>query len=141
MFNGLTEEQISQILEELQAGRKLSAIKMCRQMSGGTLVAAKDYVENLASGKRVSSVEIGSELGPQMDDILDAIEGGNKLAAVKLYRESRGVSLMEAKEFIETLMDELEPVPPVTSQSRNGCGGAILMAILSGLVVVLIAAI
>ena len=36
-------------------------------------------------------------------DVLDAIKRGEKLEAVKLYRQQMGVTLMQAKDFVEEI--------------------------------------
>ena len=36
-------------------------------------------------------------------DILYEVQRGNKIAAIKLYREQTGVGLKEAKDFIDSL--------------------------------------
>jgi hypothetical protein len=36
-------------------------------------------------------------------EVADAIQQGRKIAAIKVYREMRGVGLKEAKDFVEAL--------------------------------------
>ncbi|MBC8869734.1 MAG: hypothetical protein H8E44_09970 [Planctomycetes bacterium] len=37
------------------------------------------------------------------NDVADAIRSGNKMLAIKLYREATGINLADAKEFVEDL--------------------------------------
>ncbi len=64
--------------------------------------------------------------------IAEAIFVGRKIEAIKLYRESTGQSLSEAKTFIESLTDELrekspEKFKPLSSDSAAGCGSTSLI--------------
>ncbi len=40
--------------------------------------------------------------------VLDALQGGNKIEAIKLYREATGVGLAEAKDRVEELQTSLK---------------------------------
>ncbi len=125
MSTELTDDQVAEIRSELQAGRKLAAVKLYKEWTGSSLVAAKNYVESLPAGTAVADLVGGIE-AHQMDRILDAIQQGNKLEAVKLYRESSGLNLMESKKFIEGLMKELG------IEDRPGCGAAVLLLVVLG---------
>lgn len=64
--------------------------------------------------------------------ITEAIFAERKIEAIKLYREATGEGLAEAKEFIETLTDELrdkspEKFKPLTSDAAAGCGSSSLI--------------
>ena len=59
-----------------------------------------------------------------MDQVLENIYAGRKLRAIKLYQSARGVSLLEAKNFIEALLQELEEKQPDAlgkSRGNSGC--------------------
>ena len=67
----------------------------------------------------------------QMREILDHIYRGERIHAVKLYREFRECSLLEAKEFIEQLESELrEQSPQEFKPSSTGCASILAMAAL-----------
>jgi ribosomal protein L7/L12 len=121
----LTDDQVAQLRYELTAGRKLAAVKLYKEWTGSSLVAAKNYVESLPTDTAVADFDEGIETH-QMDRILDALQQGNKLEAVKLYRESSGLNLMESKKFIEGLMKELG------IEDRPGCGAAVLLLVVLG---------
>ena len=126
MADKLTDEQIETIRLELQAGRKLNAVKLYKQWTGSSLVAAKNYVENLPAGTATVSWDKDLD-GKQIDEILDAIQAGSKLKAVKLYKEATGVRLKESKKFIERLTHELGIEP------RKGCAATILLFVIAGI--------
>ncbi len=128
MDEKLTDDQISKLLYELRAGRKLAAVKLYKEWTGSSLLVAKNSVESLAEGKVKSGDDLYSNLDEKvMDDVLDAIQKGDKLEAVKRYKESSGASLMESKEFVERLMSELG----IEDQHRAGCAGMLLAAFIA----------
>ena len=130
MANRLTEDQIQQVLNEFHAGGKIAAIKLYRKHAGCSLLRAKDDVEALAAGRDIPTADIHSESdGAEMDEILDLIQAGKKLNAVKVYMTNSGLSLKESKEFIEKLMQELEVEQPGSVSQATGCSGVILLAI------------
>jgi hypothetical protein len=66
-------------------------------------------------------------------EIAAELSDGNKLAAVKIYKVatgSSGASLMEAKKFIEALIDQLrEESPGQFKPDSGGCAGLILLCV------------
>lgn len=64
-----------------------------------------------------------------MDEILGLIYDGQKIQAVKRYRDVSKTSLLEAKQFIEKLTDELKEREPekFTNLPKTGCAGALLL--------------
>ena len=84
-----------------------------------------------------------SEIPPAvMEEIMEAIYKGRKLNAVKIYKESSGKSLLEAKTFIEGLTAELKSTSPekFDTKSATGCAGLILLLATSFGVAVVVAA-
>jgi hypothetical protein len=65
----------------------------------------------------------------ELQVILEHIYAGHKIEAVKHYKELRGVSLLEAKQFIEKLTDELREQSPekFAASPKSGCLGTILL--------------
>lgn len=64
----------------------------------------------------------------EMNQVLDAIYAGQKILAVKIYKEARNTGLAEAKQFIEQLTDELKQQHPERfSQSKSGCLGLLIL--------------
>src|SRR3989442_1151660 len=64
--------------------------------------------------------ELGGDLEAQ---VLSLLSQGQKIGAVKLYREGTGVGLKEAKEAVEDLAARRGIVPP----GGSGCLGVILI--------------
>ncbi len=59
-------------------------------------------------------------------EIRDAIFAGQKIEAIKLYRDLTGKGLKESKDFIEALTEELRVSSPekFTAAPAGGCGTA-----------------
>lgn len=87
-----------------------------------------------------------AELTPQQNDaIIDALYGGRKIEAIKLYREATGAELVDAKNFVEKLEAELRAQHPDKFKSPpggKGCaaGVAMLAAVLAAVAAALLIA-
>jgi large subunit ribosomal protein L7/L12 len=103
------------------AGRKIEAIKRYRELTGVGLKEAKDAVEAMMRGASLPSRE--SADSPFESEIVSLLQGGKKIAAIKLYREKTGVGLKEAKDFIEALAADRRIAAP----ARSGCLGVLLI--------------
>lgn len=66
----------------------------------------------------------------QAQQVKDALFAGNKIAAIKLYREQTGAGLAEAKAAVEKLEVELRTSAPSSFQSpaSKGCAVSMLAA-------------
>lgn len=64
----------------------------------------------------------------QISAIKDALYGGRKIEAIKLYRECTGCQLKEAKDAMDKLEAELRVASPDKFKARKsgGCAGVIL---------------
>ncbi|WP_146599043.1 hypothetical protein [Novipirellula aureliae] len=74
------------------------------------------------------------EIPPElMDEISESIYQGRKLEAVKRYKELRGTSLLDAKNFIEALTEELKAASPerFSTQSTVGCASVLVLVLAS----------
>ncbi len=73
------------------------------------------------------------ELSPdQMDRITDALAGGRKIEAIKIYREATGKGLKESKDFLDALAPRLrEQDPQMHAQppaaGSGGCAPVLLL--------------
>jgi ribosomal protein L7/L12 len=110
----------------LREGRKIEAIKLYRDLTGTGLKDAKEAVEAIERGGSRPEARSGSA-GTE-SDVLELLRAGQKIQAIKVYRERMGVSLLEAKNAVELLATE-QGIPP----NRSGCAGAVLCALTAGL--------
>ncbi len=109
----------------LERGQKIEAIKWYRERTGVGLKEAKDAVEAIQRGQVVPS-------GPQSDrdledEVVSLLEQGQKIEAIKRYRERTGVGLKEAKDAVERMAERRGLV---LSQGA-GCFGVVLLALMS----------
>jgi ribosomal protein L7/L12 len=112
-------------LERLaRSGQKIEAIKLYRQTFNVGLKEAKDAVEKLAAGEplvmtsvTVSPSSAQTDQATQMAEVVNLLHAGNKIEAIKLYRETLGVGLAEAKNTVEAI--EARLAPAATGQARD----------------------
>ena len=134
LIPGLPSAQETSPLAELeeirtlaQGGNLVEAIRRFRELYGVGLKEAKDAVEALAIGKEIEVKQIStgpltSEVtGGALDEVQELLRSGDKIAAIKRYREITDAGLAEAKEAVERIEAGLNgiPVPP-----RPGMPGA-----------------
>jgi ribosomal protein L7/L12 len=120
-----TEDEIRQLLA---SGNKIAAIKRYREATGAGLAEAKVAVESLEAGGSFS--ERGrSDNSDLTDQIVDLPGRGEKIEAVKLYREQTGGGLKEAKEAVGRIGEQ----NGIQSSSGSGCLGIVLLGIVAAL--------
>ena len=108
--------QYGELARLAQSGQLIEAIKLYRQLTGAGLKEAKDAVEQLAAGQVVQVSR--SIVAPAAAEPLDRrklrrlLTAGNKIEAIKLYREATGLGLKEAKDAVEALEAALGEAGP-----------------------------
>ncbi len=127
----LDPEFVAELLECVRAGQKIEAIRRLREATGSGLVEAKDAIEALEAGRQTARPDGPPPPASTADnEILELLRSGNKIAAIKLYRERTGGGLKDAKEAVEAL----GRAHGISTPQGVGCGGAATMLLL-GLVV------
>jgi ribosomal protein L7/L12 len=126
------------ILSMLEQGRKIDAIRMYREQTGAGLREAKDAVEALERGGSLpKGAPIAGTAGVRADlkaDIWALMQDGQKIQAIKFYRERTGCGLKQAKDAVEAVAREHGVAP-----NSAGCFGMILFWLaLSGVLLGLI---
>lgn len=66
-------------------------------------------------------------------DVIEAIENGQKIEAIKRLRESTGIGLKEAKDMIDAYEDNRPAGSPALRRGDRGNGGFIMVIVLSAL--------
>ena len=84
-----------------EAGLKIEAIKLFRERTGAGLKAAKDAVEAIERGQAPPASPVGDRAFE--DEVATLLERGQKIEAIKRYRERTGVGLKEAKDAVEAI--------------------------------------
>lgn len=89
-------------------GDKIAAVKLLRSATELGLKEAKDAVEQIESGGPLFAAQpmAGTTVS---EEVARALRQGNKLQAIRLYRQQEGVGLKEAKEAIEAMPERQQP--------------------------------
>ncbi len=87
-------------------GNKIGAIKRARELTGMGLKEAKDFVEGWERAGSPPALAVSAPPAPGgagMAEVRALAAAGNKIGAIKRYRELSGVGLKEAKDFVDGL--------------------------------------
>jgi ribosomal protein L7/L12 len=122
----MADPQFEQTVRTLmQAGQVIEAIKVYREQTGATLVEAKGAVEAIArQASPVTPPVRREDLTEPEARILELLQAGEKIAAIKVHREHFGSTLRDAKEAVEALAAQQGIAVPARSA---GCLGSLLM--------------
>ncbi len=90
--------------ELLRRGDRITAIRRHREATGCSLKEAMDAIE----ARLPSSPAQEPAPAPSIDDIDEAIRAGQKILAIKRWRERTGCGLVEAKAAVEARLAEIE---------------------------------
>jgi ribosomal protein L7/L12 len=104
----------------LDQGLKIEAIKLYREATGAGLKEAKDAVENL---EYLGKLPIQDFPGLEAE-INDLLEQGQKIAAIKHYRDKTGAGLKEARDAVEALSSKYQ-----ISSKASGCAGLVALVV------------
>lgn len=124
MHHDLSPEQRRAIQSALQRGSKIEAVKLYRDATGASLADSKDAVEAMPVDPipiaGLPSILPTAGMTPdKMNAVVAALAGGNKIEAIKLYRDATGLGLAESKDAVEAM--ELGDAPePVTTPVKSG---------------------
>jgi ribosomal protein L7/L12 len=110
----MTERSLQQLLDDIKAhiaaGRKIEAIKLYRDATGAGLAEAKEAVELIEAGKPPkpdSNASLGGDRA--LLAVSDLVAQGNKIEAIRRYREATGLGLKEAKDAVDALERQVNP--------------------------------
>lgn len=127
--NAAARELVERIVALLRAGQKIEAIKIYREATGRGLKEAKDAVEAIerrdvafSPGQAAEQLGVSEEFAQRLET---AFRDQGKIPAIKLYRETTGAGLKEAKEAVERFA-ALRGLPA----SQAGCAGSVLLTVL-----------
>jgi large subunit ribosomal protein L7/L12 len=144
---------LEEVQQLAQSGNVVEAIKRYRELYGVGLKEAKDAVEALSAGKvievhRVYSGPLSAEeTGRVLEEVQELLRTGDKINAIKHYREVNDVSLTQAKAVVDQVEAALTGIPvqprpeitgyPTTSTPRRSRSGK-FTGCLAGFLVLLI---
>jgi len=139
----------AEINRALAAGNKIDAIKRYREATGLGLKDAKDAIEAIAAGR--ISAHVVAHMPVSEPTVTTLLLAGNKIEAIKRYREATGLGLKEAKEAVDALAAQLSPGPrasadapgvlaPVVERPRRfGIAGIAVLLVLAAVAAYLLA--
>ncbi|MFZ2096485.1 MAG: ribosomal protein L7/L12 [Anaerolineales bacterium] len=114
-------EKVEFIKEMALAGNKMIAVKALRDVYEISLPQARELVEAMARGETVDTslfplVPTASMASPTLDPstmqrLLDLIRSGEKIEAIKLFRQATGVGLKDAKDAIDGMEISISASP------------------------------
>jgi ribosomal protein L7/L12 len=123
-----TEGNIASLLRQ---GRKIKAIKLYREQTGVGLAEAKAAVEAMERG---APLPPGPD-APAPEDVDGALwellKKGQKIEAIKRYREQTGVGLAEAKAAVEAIASQ-HGIP----MKSAGCASMIVVGIVGVITII-----
>ena len=100
------EERMFELLRE---GRKIEAIKVYREETGLDLWKSKEVVDALEVrlDYLLKNPPPEEKVGSFEDRVLEALRAGQKLQAIRIYRQETDLGLKESKEAVDALDDKL----------------------------------
>lgn len=119
-------EEDYEIIKIIESEGYIKSVEWYQENYDCTLEEAKEAIKAIRDKYNVKFN--GIDIDPEA---LKYIEGGAKLAAVKVYVDKYGYSLKEAKDFIDETEKKLNGVKSnnASTNSNNGCMITILIAI------------
>jgi len=137
-MNELSQEDISRLSELVLAGQKIEAIKIYKEITGMGLRESKEFIDdledqlreenpefprNLASSSKSSRLSMGNMPEEDAKKMTELIFAGQKIAAIKMYKEATGLGLKESKQFIDALEKQLREECPenFAHAAKSGC--------------------
>jgi ribosomal protein L7/L12 len=118
-----------EILRQVEAGKKIDAIKSLRDATGMGLADAKNLVEALAAGGERTTDGVAtdsSRSGALPAKVQGLLHEGQKLDAIKALRSERGLGLKEARIQVEAY---LEKHPELAYSTSSGSGKFVTVAV------------
>ena len=104
---GVPAASLEEIVRLARSGNLIEAIRQYRELYDIGLKEAKEAVEALAEGRMVEAMQVVSgaltmkQMERVLEEVQDLLRSGNKIEAIRRYREAADVSLAKAKDVID----------------------------------------
>ena len=112
MLSGLALDKLAELKQLARSGQKIEAIKLYRELfPQAGLAEAKEAVEKLEAGQPLvftsmtveSSGAADANQSARLAEVLELARAGQKIEAIKLFREITGMGLKESKDAVEAM--------------------------------------
>jgi ribosomal protein L7/L12 len=109
-------------LQALARGQQIEAIRLLREATGLGLKEAKDAIDAHLRGESVMLPPAGGMAEATPPDVLEALQQGDKIEAVRRMRAHTGLDLKASKERVDVLQAQhgLQALSP--GEVRRGRG-------------------
>lgn len=125
------------VLAELRKGNKIEAIKLLREATGLGLKQSKDAIERHDRPDKSDPAAAASRV-PIPPAVIEALQRGKKVEAVRLLRATSGLDLKGAKDRIDMHLDESQRsfshLAPGEVPRSNGAAGWIVAVAIVGII-------
>lgn len=133
----MTPQTREEILAYARSGNLIAAIKVYRTATGVGLAEAKAAVEAMVAGgpDRLPSMPAQSPGSVPTERVRELLSKGNKIEAIKVFREATGAGLAEAKEQVEQIAQQAGAgIAGKSGVQKSGCFGLLLFCGAAGAV-------
>jgi ribosomal protein L7/L12 len=133
------EDKERELVEQVQSGSLIAAVKLYREITGVSLKEAKEAVEAIRRGARFRIPAAAPVRPPDpSDEVERLLAAGRKIEAVKVYRQAHQTGLKEAKQAVDAIEARLggkrRPMPanldPFAEETRHRLGCLTLAVLL-----------
>ena len=100
----LDKEHRDRLLQALQSGDRAEAVKLYIEVTGASSEDASQNIERLAKLVGMVGLKVEASTGsrePDWESIEEQLIAGNKIEAIKLFREQTGADLKQAKDAVD----------------------------------------
>jgi ribosomal protein L7/L12 len=99
---------LEEVRRALVGQAKLRAIKLYRQANGTSWAAAAEAVDRIRAGRAPAAVSKAAppSITAEARAIGEALDAGNLIEAIRLYRAMTGAGLKESKDAIDAILAE-----------------------------------
>jgi ribosomal protein L7/L12 len=99
---------VDEVKAALQRGNKIEAVKIYKDATGLGLKESKDFVDAVQRGEAPTVLSMpvpnfNRATVDWMERVKAQLRKGNKIEAIKIYREATGVGLKEAKDAVDAM--------------------------------------
>ncbi|HEX3125990.1 MAG TPA: hypothetical protein VH394_01550 [Thermoanaerobaculia bacterium] len=125
-----------EVISAIESGQTIEAVKLLRESRGLGLAEAKEAVDAFVRRQKAPEAASASETSPS-PEVMQALRNGNKIEAVHLVREQRGLSLRDAKLLVDSMEANQQPMPsgspapaPMAPRKLSGLLGLLVILVI-----------